>query len=96
MNLIYTDLRSRLTVENMSALSFIKINGPPIDLFDPGKYIKMWLRTHNNAESAKNSGRETECNKALIKKKLLGFFAISIFLNQNLCLKITITYFSFN
>jgi len=57
----------------MSALLFIKINGPPIDLFGPGKYVKIWLRTHNNAESAKNSGRETECNKALIKKNCWDF-----------------------
>ena len=73
MNLICTDLRSRLTVENMGALLFIKINGPPIDLFDPGKYVKIWLRTHNNAESGKNSGRETECNKELIKKNRWDF-----------------------
>ena len=43
MNLICTDLRSSLTVENMSALLFIKINGPPIDLFDSEKYVKFFL-----------------------------------------------------
>ena len=44
MNLICTDLRSSLTVENMSALVFIKINGPPINLFDSEKYVQIWFR----------------------------------------------------
>ena len=57
----------------MSALLFIKINGPPIDLFGPGKYVKIWLRTHNNAESGKNSERETECDKKLIEKNCWDF-----------------------
>jgi hypothetical protein len=31
-----------------------------VDLFDQEKYVKIWLRTHNNAESGKNSWRETD------------------------------------
>ena len=64
----------------MSALLFIKINGPPIDLFDPRKYVKIWLRTHNNAASGKSSGREIECNKELIKKNS-GIFCNFYFFN---------------
>ena len=73
MNLICTDLKSSLTVENTSALLFIKINGPLIDLFDPEKYVKIWLRTNNNAESGKNSGRETKLKEELIKKNCWDF-----------------------
>ncbi len=34
---------------------------------------KKTLKTHYDAESAKNSGRETKCNKELIKKNCWDF-----------------------
>lgn len=46
MNLICTNLRSQLTVHNLSYLMFIKINGPPLQLFQPQKYIQSWLLHH--------------------------------------------------
>ena len=55
MNLVCTDVRSRLNIESLSAILFIiKINGPPIDQFSPEKYVKKWLRTHNDADSNVN------------------------------------------
>ena len=37
------------------------------------------MRTHNNAESGKNSGRETELNEELIKKKFKTFCNFVLF-----------------
>ena len=68
MNLVCTNIRNRLNIESLSAILFIKINGPPIDQFSPDKYVKKWLRTHNAANSTLNTGRESESTKILKKK----------------------------
>lgn len=49
MNNISTDLRSSLTVANISNLMFISANGPPLDQLDLKPYVKSWLRTHRSA-----------------------------------------------
>jgi hypothetical protein len=49
MNLIVTDLRSLLTIKNVNSLMWIKINGPPVRLFDPQKYLRKWLNRHRDA-----------------------------------------------
>ena len=67
MNIVSTDLRNSLTIENISAILFIKINGPPIAKFNSEKYVKNWLREHNHAESSHNTGRE-ESKETIIKK----------------------------
>ncbi|KAF0747864.1 E3 SUMO-protein ligase KIAA1586-like [Aphis craccivora] len=46
MNLICSDLRSRLTVTNISSLMFININGPPVAIWNPTNYVKLWLIKH--------------------------------------------------
>ena len=58
MNMVSTDLRNSLTIENISAILFIKLNGPSFAKFNSEKYVKNWLRKHNNAESSHNTGRE--------------------------------------
>ena len=58
MNIVSSDLRHLLSIENISAVIFIKINGPPIAKFNSEKYVKNWLREHNHAESRHNTGRE--------------------------------------
>ena len=40
MNLISTNLRSNLTVNNLSNLMFIHINRPPLQMFKPRKYAE--------------------------------------------------------
>jgi len=67
MNIVSTDLRNSLTIENISAIIFIKINGPPIAKFNSEKYVKNWLRDHNHAESSHNTGWE-ESKETIIKK----------------------------
>ena len=43
MNIVSTALRTRLTVQHMSSLMFISINGPPLSMWQPLKYVKSWL-----------------------------------------------------
>ncbi len=63
-----------LPISDISAILFIKINGPPIAKFNSEKYVKNWLREHNHAESSHNTGREE--SKETIIKKMLGIFVI--------------------
>lgn len=49
MNLIVSELRNSLTVENVSSLLMVKINGPPLQFWNPEKYIKTWLLKHRSA-----------------------------------------------
>ncbi|XP_050443891.1 uncharacterized protein LOC126847627 [Adelges cooleyi] len=63
MNLTITDLRTRLTIENVSDLMFIFINGPPIADFNPRPYVKVWLREHRSAVSALRGKRSEEINR---------------------------------
>ena len=44
MNLVCTNIRNRLNIESLSAILFIKINGPPIDQFSPDKYVKKMVK----------------------------------------------------
>ncbi|XP_022176912.1 E3 SUMO-protein ligase KIAA1586-like [Myzus persicae] len=41
MNIICTDIRSRLTIHNISNLMMININGPPLSIWDPEDYVKI-------------------------------------------------------
>ena len=43
MNLIATPTRASLKTKTILALLFIKIIGPPLILFDPSKYVELWL-----------------------------------------------------
>lgn len=49
MNIIVSPSRNSLLIANVSALLFIKINGPPVGKFNPSSYVKKWLRTHASA-----------------------------------------------
>ena len=46
MNLICSDLRSRLSVTDISNLMFLNINGPPVAIWNPTNYVKSWLIKH--------------------------------------------------
>jgi len=50
MNQICTDVRSCISILNISNLLFININGPPIHEWDPSTYVKVWLIKHQSAE----------------------------------------------
>lgn len=50
MNNICTELRSKLTIQNISHLMFINVNGPPINKWNPETYVKSWITSHRTAE----------------------------------------------
>lgn len=61
MNLIITPLRASLNISTVSSLLFLKINGPPLRLFVPGKYVDSWLASgHHSASAAKSKERSRE------------------------------------
>lgn len=61
MNLIITPLRSSLNIRTVSGLMFLKINGPPLRLFDPEKYVNSWLVSgHHSALAVKSKERSKE------------------------------------
>ncbi len=49
MNNICTDKRSTLLLSNVSNSMMISINGPPVSLFEPRKYVTTWLKNHRSA-----------------------------------------------
>src|SRR5690606_34357994 len=54
INIIVTDQRSSLTVENTRNLLVLNINGPPIQEFCPTSYVKKWLKSQRSASDAKS------------------------------------------
>lgn len=54
LNLICNDLRSRLTIEHISYLMFVKLNGPPLHLWSPESYVKSWLIHHRSADDTRS------------------------------------------
>jgi len=41
MNLLFSDIRSRLLIQNVTILMFIKLHGPRLTMWDPNDYINM-------------------------------------------------------
>ena len=60
MNIILEDRRSRLLVSHISALLFIKLNDPPLFIWDPSDYARCWLRNHRNASDTQIRGRNSQ------------------------------------
>lgn len=61
MNLIITPLRSSLNISTVSSLLFLKINGPPLRLFNPDKYVDSWLLSgHHSALAVKSRERSRD------------------------------------
>jgi hypothetical protein len=69
MNIVCTNLRSRLLITNLADLLFININGPDIQDFDPKSYVRSWLSdNHQSAESMRNTNRsKQEDNENIIQ-----------------------------
>lgn len=62
MNLIVTERRSRILIYHVANLLFIKLHGPPLELWNPILYVKTWLRSHRSAndEQTKRAGANNE------------------------------------
>ena len=50
-NLIWTDTRNAFHTVSVSNLLTLKLNGPPIEHFDSGRYVTSWLQQHRSATS---------------------------------------------
>ena len=46
MNLIVTRLRTSLKALSIGSLILINLNGPPLSVFNPKKYVRTWLEHH--------------------------------------------------
>ncbi|KAK9679697.1 hypothetical protein QE152_g39792 [Popillia japonica] len=44
---------TRLSIEHISALMFIKLNGPNIRTWKPEYYVRIWLRRHRTADDTR-------------------------------------------
>ena len=64
MNNILTDSRSRPLVQRVSNLIFIKLHGPPVNLWKLEEYVRKWLRNHRSATDAR-----TKVAKANLKQE---------------------------
>lgn len=53
MNIILSELRSVMLIDHVSALMFIKIQGPPLGLWKPQDYVKSWLLKHRSATDSR-------------------------------------------
>lgn len=63
MNCILTDIRSRLLVNRVSNLMFIKLHGPPVNLWKPDEYVLKWLRNHRSAIDSQTKIAKTNSNQ---------------------------------
>lgn len=69
MNNIITDLRASILISNVSNLMFINANGPPIDKFQPQKYVRSWLINHRSAtdnRSKTSQGRDESSSRHVL------------------------------
>lgn len=62
MNLNDTDVRNRLSVQTLSSLIFIKVNGPHPSHFEPTTYVVEWLKAGRHA-SSDHSNRQLKSDK---------------------------------
>lgn len=50
MNITITPLRAQLKIQKVSALMFISLVGPPVNQWNPQKYVKKWVLTRRAAD----------------------------------------------
>ena len=60
MNMNDTASRNRLKVESLSALTFLKVNGPRPTAFNPSPYVEHWLKDGHHAASDAPTGKPTK------------------------------------
>jgi len=73
MDIIYSDIRSRFTVENVTNLMIINLIGLPFSSWDPTPSVKQWLRRNHSADEnrmKKKTDKEIDDNQVAIWKYL--------------------------
>ena len=74
MNIIYSDKRSRLTVENVANLMIINPIGLPFSSLEPTPSVKKWLRRNHSADDnriSKKTDKEIDDNQVTVWKYLM-------------------------
>ena len=56
MNLYHTSGRNRLLVNSVNDLLMVGINGPPLESWDPAKYVISWLKSGHHGALDKATG----------------------------------------
>ena len=64
INNILTSRRSRLLVQRVSNLIFIKLHASPVNLWKPEEYVRKWLRNRRSATDTR-----TKVSKANLKQE---------------------------
>lgn len=75
MNLIVTSDRASLATKTVSALLFLKLNGPPLTSFNPAKYVESWLLRGRHSALDSNS-KERERGGKMIEEHISKLWAI--------------------
>jgi len=76
MNLLLTSTCSSLHVTTLSSLMFLKTVGPPLEQFEPLKYVKSWLaKGHHgacdvNSLGSKAHSHDVSCDMEVVWKSL--------------------------
>lgn len=58
MNDTASKTRNRLRVRSLSAVLFVNINAPPLEMFDPKPFVLSWLKEGHCLSTAKKAGKE--------------------------------------
>ena len=56
MNLHHTNIRNKLHVHRVSDPLMLAINGPPLSVWSPRKYVLTWLKAGRHGALAKATG----------------------------------------
>jgi len=70
INIIYSDKRSRLTVENVANLMIINQIGLPFSSWEPIPSVKKWLRRNYSADN--NRVKKRQIKKLMIFRSPFG------------------------
>ena len=60
MNLNNTDIRSSLSIDSLSALIFIKVNGPKPAHFNPSVYAAEWIKAGQHSATDHPTGKKSK------------------------------------
>jgi len=71
MNINNTAVRNRLAIDSLSALIFIKSNGPHPTVFNPGPYVERWLKEDRHSASDAPTGKHCKPEKTVSAMSLL-------------------------
>lgn len=70
MNLIRTELRNSLSIDHVSDLLFITLNGPDIASWDALPYVRAWIKSGNKFATEAKTGKRRELEDT--KQKLIS------------------------